>query len=44
MTNGTLNTYLLKKQQEEILELTTQLEFFMNLCKELSAPIEKPEK
>jgi hypothetical protein len=44
MTNDVLNTYLLKKQQEEIIELRTRVKFWRDLCSKLSMPIEKKPK
>lgn len=39
-----LNTKLLKAQQERIDTLTSDLEFFKDLCRKLSAPIKKEKK
>lgn len=41
LTNGTLNTMLLKMQQERILELEKENQFFRQLCSDLSKPIKK---
>ena len=38
MTNGTLNTMLLKQQQMQIEDLKKEVDFFRDLCSKLSTP------
>lgn len=44
MTNGTLNTLLLKAQQMQIEDLKKELDFFRNLCSKLSTPTKDKAK
>ena len=43
MNNSALNILLLKQQQERILELEHEAEFYKDLCSKLSQPIKTSE-